>query len=133
MPYTCEWERPDNPTASMTTTEMQKYYKEESVRGWCRFYLADPGDMSDGLRDAIRDLMLACGVKEKKAHRETREALSRQWRVERIARADNWQTVERVIASVRHLAYTPQTINFKPNRWGLRLASSIRMRNFCRT
>jgi hypothetical protein len=70
----------------MRRDEMVKFYKEESVRGWCRFYLADPGDMSEGLRDAIRELLEACGVKEKPGHRAQREALRRAWQTEAAQR-----------------------------------------------
>ena len=87
MAYQCEWEREECATRGMTTAEMVKHYKDESVRGWCRFYLADPGDMSEGLRDAIRELLEACGVKEKPAHKAQREALRRSWQAEAYARS----------------------------------------------
>ena len=89
MSYQPEWSTDESPTKGMSTADMLKYYKANSVRGWCRFYLADPGDMSDTLKNAISELVDACATRETPAHRTRREQLRRIWQAESAARHAN--------------------------------------------
>jgi hypothetical protein len=76
--YTPHWERENNPTASMTTDAMRKYYKSTNVAHTCEFWLADADQMRADIKAAVVNLLEAvAGGKEKPTHRTELERIRR--------------------------------------------------------
>ena len=82
--YTCEWERENSPTRTMTETAMRAYYKAHSVAGDCAFALRPgvgtvPVDILAGWC-ALESAITAADGKETAAHRTMRDQLRAAWR-----------------------------------------------------
>jgi hypothetical protein len=106
--YKCEWERDDNPTQAMTESAMLAYYKANSVRGDAEFSLRDGGNIPTDLRAGWHSLWVAVReAKETPAHRQTRDALRKAWRLYADGRPYSVPMTDAPVAKVRKTRCCP--------------------------
>ena len=81
--YICEWEKDDSPTRTMSEKEAREYFKAHSVAGDCRFSLRDDTTLPDDIVRGWQKLLdqVYAVRKETNAHRQTRDALRRCYRL----------------------------------------------------
>ena len=83
--YTCEWERLNSVTRTMTETKMRAHYKAHSIAGDCAFALRPgagatvPMDILAGWR-ALQSAIDASDGRESVQHRTMRDQLRAAWR-----------------------------------------------------